>query len=115
MLGVVFRPTRAVNVSDAANEINLNTQLGSPAYPLNVICKINAAVGSTNISNPAFRTGTGWYPGSLIIIDMANTITGATGTAGTSGNPGSPGTNGTNGTPGNGGAGGQGEIGRAHV
>ena len=91
------RPTKVVTLSAAANNINVFTDAGSPAYPLNLLYFINAAVGSSSNSTPAFRTGTGWVPGSFVYIQNSNTVTGGAGSPGTPGSTGST------------------EIGRAHV
>ena len=95
------RPTKVVTISGATNDVNLRTLSGSPGYPLNLLCFINATVGSTSVANPAFRTGTGWTPGTFVYIDNNSTITGRVGENGTPGNPGNAGSPGNAGAQGN--------------
>ena len=93
------RPTQIVTISTTENNTDLYSKVSSPTFPLTLICFINANVGSTSNSTPAFRTGTGWKGGSLLYIDNNATITGG------AGGTGSPGTAGANGAGGAGGSG----------
>jgi hypothetical protein len=102
------RPTQIVNISATTNNVNLYTTAGSPTFPLNLLCFINANVGSSSSATPAFQTGTGWIGGSLLYIDNNATITGGTGSPGSTGSTGTTGTNGAGGAGGAGGPGGPG-------
>jgi len=93
------RPTQIVTISSTENNTDLYSKANSPAFPLNLLCFINANIGSTSNTTPAFRTGTGWKGGSLLYVDNNATITGGSGPAG------SPGTSGPNGAGGAGGSG----------
>ena len=72
----LLRPTRIVTISSTSNNVNLYATAGSPTYPLNLLCFINANVGSNLSATPAFQTGTGWIGGSYLYIDN-NATTGA--------------------------------------
>ena len=74
----ILRPTKIVTISTTTSNVDLYSTSGSPTYPLNLLCFINANVGSTSIATPAFKTGTGWKAGTLLYIDNNATITGAT-------------------------------------
>jgi hypothetical protein len=52
-LAFLPKPTQVINISASANNVNLRTQAGSPAYPLNLLAFINATVGSTSTATPA--------------------------------------------------------------
>ena len=95
LLALLPRTTRSLSIDTATNNINLYESLGSPNYPLNAICVINANVSSTNIYNAAFRTGQTWPTSSFVYIINNSNIVGAPGEA-------------TYGTSGVGGAGGSG-------
>jgi hypothetical protein len=67
-LAFLPKPTQVINISGATNNVNLRTQAGSPAYPLNLLAFINSAVGSTSTATPALDTGTGWTGGTFIFV-----------------------------------------------
>ena len=89
-LAFLNRPTKIVNINSASNNVNLYTLSNSPPYPLNLLCFINAAIGSGN-TTAAFKLGTGWKPGSYVYVDNNSTITGGTGSTGATGSPGTTG------------------------
>ena len=99
-LALLARPTKVVTISNAATNVNLYTQAGSPTYPLNLLCFINNTVTSNSPSTPAFDVGSGWKAGSLVYIDNNNTITGRIGNTGNPGNAGTTGAAGNTGTTG---------------
>lgn len=102
MLHFLTRPTKIVKISSANSEVNLYTLSGNPSFALSLFCVINANLSSSNTSNPALRTGTGWKSGTTIFIDNNATISGAIGTTGSTG---ANGANGAGGLGGNGGLG----------
>ena len=80
-LSVLMRPTKIVSIDTTLNNVNLFTQADSPSYPGNIICFINADIGSTSNLTASFQTGSSWKPGSWIYIKNNNTITGEIGRA----------------------------------
>ena len=90
------KPTKVIQITSPQTNYDLRVQSGSPTYPLNIICIINATISGTTSTSPAFRTGTGWSAGSWIFIKNQNSILGFTAS------------NINYGVPGTGGAGGNG-------
>lgn len=119
MLAMLNRPTLSITLGDVENNVNLHTKANSPAFACTAIIKNTASKGSTSISTPALRTGTGWISGSYVHLVNTATITGCAGTtAGSTGANGSGGGGGTGGNPattgssgGAGSAGGTGSVG----
>ena len=99
---LLFRTSKVVNISAAANNVNLFTQAGSPPDAQNIIINITAPISSAN-TTAALTTGS-FKGGSLLYINNSNTITGFTGTTGA---------NGAGGTGASGGASGQAPAGSA--
>jgi hypothetical protein len=77
-LAIAVRPTKVVTISSPTSDVNLYTRAGSPSYPGNVLCFINAALTASANTIPALRTGTGWSPGNFIYVENTSTITGTT-------------------------------------
>lgn len=89
---LLFRTSKVVNISAAANNVNLFTQAGSPPDAQNIIINITAPIRSAN-TTAALTTGS-FKGGSLLYINNSNTITGFTGTTGANGAGGTGGTGG---------------------
>lgn len=107
-LAIAVRPTKVVTISSPTSDVNLYTTAGSPSYPGNVLCFINAALTASANTIPALRTGTGWSPGNFIYVENTSTITGRTVTLtgqGGAGGTGCPAGTPTIGAPGYGSAG----------
>lgn len=66
-----------LTISGNTQNYNLFIAAGSPATPVDVTLTINDGiiVGSSSISNPALRTGTGWHASSTITIIFSGTAT----------------------------------------
>lgn len=96
MPSLLLRPTKVVNITGIANNFNLFSNVAA-SYPLNVICLINANIGSTTNTIPAFVTGNGWSTGTWIYIDNNATIRGANGSNGSAGSAGANGAGGAGG------------------
>ena len=83
---------------------NFNLRTYAPQLgPVSVICTVSSPLASGN-TIPALSTGSGWHPGSQLLLINNSTITGGTGTRGldATGSYGSYGSGGSGGTGGDG-------------
>lgn len=94
------RPLTITIVADTAN-VNVRTLAGSPAFRADVTMIIEAGVDvySTSTSSGGWRTGTGWVPGSTLLVMNRGNAYGKGGDGGGGASMTADGTNGDDGGP----------------
>lgn len=71
-------PTVAVAISANTDSVNLRTLAGAPGYACRVVCTVaqGVVIGDGGSQGAAFKTGTGWSDGTVLVLVNKGSIEG---------------------------------------